>query len=300
MTTQRLVWMNGQLVSGDRATVPILSHGFSRGSAIFESFGVHDSPQGPASYRMDEHLKRLRRSADLLGMEMAYDEAQIADAVAETVHANGIGRGLIKVMAYWGEEAIVQMVPDGPLDVAVFAIPNGGELHLDDASAISACLSKWRKLHPETVAVEAKATGNYLSGYLARKEARDRGFDIGILLSTDGFLAEGSTESVFLVRDGAVLTPPLGRILTGISRMSVLEMADAAGVPAREEVLRGEDLFTADEIFTAHSGVKVHPVGRFEDRDLPAPGPVTAKLLEVVENTLSFSDDRFRHFFQFL
>lgn len=82
--------------------------------------------------------------------------------------------------------------------------------------------------------------------------------------------------------------------------MSVLEMADAAGVPAREEVLRGEDLFTADEIFTAHSGVKVHPVGRFEDRDLPAPGPVTAKLLEVVENTLSFSDDRFRHFFQFL
>ena len=80
-------------------------------------------------------------------MEMAYDEAQIADAVAETVHANGIGRGLIKVMAYWGEEAIVQMVPDRPLDVAVFAIPNGGELHLDDASAISACLSKWRKLH---------------------------------------------------------------------------------------------------------------------------------------------------------
>ena len=101
-------------------------------------------------------------------MEMAYDEAQIADAVAETVHANGIGRELIKVMAYWGEEAIVQMVLDRPLDVAVFAIPNGGELHLNDASAISACLSKWRKLHPETVAVEA-ATGNYLSGYLARK-----------------------------------------------------------------------------------------------------------------------------------
>ena len=102
MTTQRLVWMNGQLVPGNEATVPILSHGFSRGSAIFESFGVHDSPQGPAAYRMDEHLKRLRRSADLLGMEMAYDEAQIAAAVAETVHANGIGRGLIKVMAYWG------------------------------------------------------------------------------------------------------------------------------------------------------------------------------------------------------
>ena len=89
-------------------------------------------------------------------MEMAYDEAQIAAAVAETVHANGIGRGLIKVMAYWGEEAIVQMVLDKPLDVAVFAIPNGGELHLHEMLAISACLSKWRKLHPETVAVEAR------------------------------------------------------------------------------------------------------------------------------------------------
>ena len=298
MATQRIVWLNGELIPGEQATVPLLSHSFSRGSAIFESFGVHESPSGPATFRMDEHLKRLRHSADLLGMELAYSDAQIAAAVAETVRANNTGRGLIKVMAYWGEEAVVQMVPDAPLDVAVFSIPNGGELHLDDYSAISACISKWRKLHPETVAVEAKAVGNYLSGYLARKDARDRGYDVGLLLGTDGFLAEGSIESVFLVKDGVLLTPPLGRILAGISRMSVLEIARTVGIPVREEALRLADLDEADEIFTAHSGVKVHPVARFAERELAAPGPLTKQLLQLVDDTLNFRDARFAHFFQ--
>ena len=154
------------------------------------------------------------------------------------------------------------------------------------------CMSYFGEYGPKTVEWINDSSCNVV--FADKFTAKRAIFGMGKLL------AEGSTESVFLVRDGAVLTPPLGRILTGISRMSVLEMADAAGVPAREEVLRGEDLFTADEIFTAHSGVKVHPVGRFEDRQLPVPGPVTAKLLEVVENTLNFSDDRFRHFFQFL
>jgi branched-chain amino acid aminotransferase len=300
MTAVRVVWLNGEMVAGEQATVPLLSHSFSRGSAIFESFGVHESAKGPAVFRMDEHLKRLQRSADLLGMELAYSAEQIAEAVAQTVRANDTGRGLIKVMAYWGEEAVVEMVPDVPLDLAVFSINNGGELHLDDASGITACLSKWRKLHPETVAVEAKATGNYLSGYLARKDARDRGFDVGFLLSTDGFLAEGSTESVFIVKDGVLLTPPLGRILSGISRMSVLEVAKTVGLPAREETLRAEDLYAADEIFTAHSGVKVHPVARFEERDLAAPGPLTQQLMQLMDDMLNFRDERFAHFFQYL
>ena len=298
MTPERIVWMNGELVPGASATVPILSHSFSRGSAIFESFGVHEGPTGPMAFRMDKHLDRLQHSADLLGMHLAYRRDDIAQAVAQTVRANNVGRSLIKVMAYWGEEAVVQLVPRTPLDVAVFAIPNGGDLHLDDPSPISACFSKWHKLHPDTVPVEAKAVGNYLSGYLARKDAIDRGYDVGLLKDANGFLAEGSTESVFLVRDGALCTPPLGGILSGISRMSVLEMAPALGIAICETGLRADDLACADEIFTAHSGVKVHPVHRFEDRDLPAPGPITERLLRAVDDVLGFRDTRFTHFFQ--
>ena len=300
MTDKRKVWMNGRMVSEAQATVPLLSHGFSRGSAIFEAFGVHEGPEGPLVLRMDEHLKRLQRSAELLDMELAYSAQEIIEAVAETVRTNVTGRGLIKIMAYWGKEAVVKMVPDDKLDVAIFSIENSHELRLDDAQPQTACLSSWRKLHPETVPVEAKAVGNYLNGYMARKEAKSRRYDLGLMLDTDGSLAEGSIESVFLVRNGILLTPPLGRILSSISRMSVLEISDTVGIEAREEDLRAGDLFEAEEIFTAHSGVKVHPVRRFEERDLSAPGTITSELMKWIDDIIHFRTDRFSHFFQAL
>ncbi|MBT7861739.1 MAG: hypothetical protein HN712_15560 [Gemmatimonadetes bacterium] len=296
----RQVWMNGEFVSGDQATVPLLSHGFSRGSAIFETFGVHESAHGPVAYRLDRHLARLSRSAELLDMVLAYDHAQITAAISETVRRNRVGRGLVKVMAYWGEEAVVSLVPSAKLDVAGFAFPDGGQIHLDDVTPISACLAPWRKLHPETVPVEAKVCANYLNGYLTRKHAIDHGFDVGLMLDLDGRLAEGSTESVFLVRDGVLCTPQAGQILASISRMSVLEIADVAGIRVEEVDLGPEDLATAEEMFTSHTGVKVHPIGRFEERDLSAPGPVTTKLIGLVDDILHFRDERFSHFFQSL
>ena len=300
MDAERFVWMNGKMTTGEHAKVPILSHSFSRGSAIFESLGVHDSPEGPKAFRLDKHIARLEHSAALLGMEMRCCSKEIEEAVSQTVRANNVGRGLIKIMAYWGHEAVVDLVPQVPLDVAVFAIPNGGELHLDDPTPISTCLSKWRKLHPSTVPVEAKAVGNYLNGYLARKDALDRGFDIGLLQDEDGFVAEGSTESVFLVKDGMLLTPPLGGILSGVSRMTILEVVPHLKITILEQQIRVDDLRSADEIFTAHSGVKVHPVCRFEDHELLAPGPITKRLLEAIDDIMFFRDYRFPHFFQAL
>jgi branched-chain amino acid aminotransferase len=294
----RVVWLNGELIPWSAATVPLLSHGFSRASAIFEAFGTHPGPDGVYAFRMDEHLKRLRRSAELLEMELGCTDDEIAAGVASAVKANGIGRGLIKIMAYWSEEAVVRLVLDSPLDVAIFAVPPGDDVHMDDATPISACLSSWRKLHPETAQVESKACANYLNAYLVRREATRRGYDVAFLLGTDGFLAEGTTESIFLVNDGVLRTPPLGRILRSISRLSLLEIAPTLGIPVQEVPLRPEALFAADEIFTAHTGVKVHPVGTFEDCSLEAPGPVTTRLLEQVEATLSFQCSVFKHFFQ--
>lgn len=300
MTDKRRVWLNGELIPWGDATVPLLSHGFSRGSAIFEAFGIHESPEGPVAFRLDRHLERLKRSADLLGMELAYTGNEIGAAVAQTVRANEMGRGIVKIMAYWGEEAVIQLVLRSKLDVAVFAIPKDVYLHLDDTTPISACLSTWRKLHPDTVRVAAKACGNYLNAYLARKDANDRGYDVGFMLGTDGLLAEGSTEAVFLVKDGVLKTPPLGGVLSSISRRSILEVAPGIGIRAEEVVLRAEDLHGADEIFTSHTGVKVHPVGRFEDHDLEAPGPVTTALIDAVDDILNFRHTRFSHFFQAL
>jgi len=298
MNYENKVWFNGKMIPWQEATVPLLSHGFSRGSAIFEVFGIHEGPNGPVAFRMDEHLKRLMESARLLGMKMAYSTDKIAGAVAETVKTNDIGRGLIKMMAYWGEEAIIDLVLESKLDLAIFAIPASDELGLDKTQPITACLSKWRKIHPETVPVAAKACSNYLNGYLARRDANSRGFDVGLMVGTDGFLAEGSIESVFLVKDGTLKTPPLGRVLSSITRLSILQAAPIIGIPTSEEPVLQEELFTAEEIFTSHSGIKVAPVARFENRVLQAPGPITKQVMEQMNNIINFSDDRFNDWFQ--
>jgi branched-chain amino acid aminotransferase len=201
-------------------------------------------------------------------------------------------------LAFWGEESIIQLVLDSKLDVAVFAIPESEELVLDKKQTLSACLSKWRKLHPETVPVGAKACANYLNGYLARKDAVSRGFDIGILLGTDGFLAEGSTESVFIVKEGVLMTPPLGRILASITRLSILQAVPEIGIPIVERPIAADELFAADEMFTAHTGTKVEAVARFEDRQLKAPGPVTQRVLNLIDDIMHFKDERFMNWFQ--
>ena len=300
MNSERKVWHNGELISWDKATVPLLSHGFSRGSAIFDIFRIHEGPDGLFAFRMDEHLKRLMKSAELLEMEIAYSTEEIIDAVTETVRANDIGRGLVKILAYWGEEAIIKLVLESKLDVAIFAVPDSEELGMDNTNPISACLSKWRKIHPETVPVAAKSCSNYLNGYLARKDANSRGFHTGLMVGTDGFLAEGSIESVFLVKDGVLKTPPLGRILSSITRKSILQAAPMNGIPTSEDSILPEELFTADEIFTSHSGVKVSPINRFEDRNLQAPGPITKQVMELMNNILNMSDDRFNDWFHAL
>ena len=292
------VWLNGNLVPWAEATVPLLSHGFSRGSAFFEVFGIHVGPNGPMAFRMDEHLKRLMNSARLLEMEMAYSAEEIVEAVKATVAANNLGRGLIKILAYWGEEAIINLVLDTKLDLAVFAIPKSEVLKLDQASSISACISKWRKIHPETVPVAAKACSNYLNGYMVRRDANKRGFDIGITLGTDGFLAEGSIESVFIVKDGVLKTPALGRILSSITRMSILEAVPKIGIPIWEGPITADELLEADEIFTCHTGIKVEPVARLDSREFEAPGPVTSQVSRLMNDIIEFKDERFKHWFQ--
>jgi len=298
MNNDSKVWLNGNLIPWSEATVPLLSHGFSRGSAFFEVFGVHVGPEGPMALRMNQHLKRLMESAKLLEMELAYSTEEIVTAVKTTVAANSLGRGLIKILAYWGEEAIINLVLDSKLDLAVFAIPQSDELKLDQAASVSACVSKWRKIHPATVPVAAKACSNYLNSYLVRKDANNRGFDMGLALDTDGFLAEGSIESVFIVKDGVLKTPPLGRILSSITRMTILEAVHRIGIPAREAPISAEELSKADEIFTCHTGIKVGPVARLENREFEAPGPVTGQVMQLMNDIIEFKDERFMDWFQ--
>ncbi len=292
------VWINNKILPWEDAHVPILSHGLSRGSAIFEVFGTHKGELGTSAFRMDMHLKRLAQTARLLGMELKFSTEEIADATAKIAAFNKSGRGIIKILAYWGEEAIVDLVLTSKLDVAIFTVPASENLGLDQMKPISVCFSKWRKLHPETVPVQAKACANYLNGYLIRKDAMDRGFDLGVSIGTDGFVAEGSIESLFIVKEGILKTPPLGPILESITRDTILHLAKDDGIPVEETKLQKEDLYEADELFTSHTGIKISPARQFEEKVLQAPGPVTARICKLMEDVLTFQDKRYMHWFQ--
>ena len=287
------------MIPWQSANVHILSHGFSRGSAIFDVFGIYPGPKGPAAFRMDKHMDRLFKSAELLGMEMSYTKEQIIDAVTQSVKANNIKRGLIKILAYYGEEAVISLILDSKLDLAIFGIPETDDMGLDQAKPIEICFTKWRKIHPATIPVQAKACSNYLNGMLARKDAVSRGFNVGILLTTDGYVAEGSIESIFMVKDNVLKTPPLGNILSSVTRMSMLEAAPAIGIKTLEEQISPEELMGADEIFVCRTGVKVLPVRKIEERVMDvAPGPVTLELSQLMSDIYHFRNDRFSHWLQ--
>ena len=249
MAQERKVWRSGKLIPWGRATVHLMSHSLTRGSAIFEVLEIYSTPEGPAAFRLPEHCDRLTRSAELLGMELVHAKEEIFQAVVETVKANGVTQGFVKVVGFYSEQTFALFASDPKLELAIFAVSADDYKSKESPSSISICLSRWRKLHPETVPVEAKVAANYLNGMLVRQDAVRRGFDLGVMLDTHGFLAEGSVESVFIVKDGLLMTPPLGLILSSISRRSILEAAPAIGVKIAESPIQREEILIADEIF---------------------------------------------------
>ena len=285
-------WINGELVQWDQATVHIMSHSFTRGSAVFEVISFHQTLNGTAVFRLDEHLKRLQRSAELLNMELSYSAQEIEQGVMETIKANNLRNGFIKIIGYYGNPSLTILPQQEKLDLSIFAVDEG--LGKDNQNHVSACFCRWRKLDPNTVPIEAKVAGNYINGMLALQEAIHRGFDMGIMLDTDGFVAESSTEAIFWVEGDVIKTPPLGRILHSISRLSILQAATITGLKAVEEQVTPEKIMKANEIFFASTSCKIQPVGRLHDQDFKnAPGPMSRKLANIMSNISTGKDKRF-------
>jgi branched-chain amino acid aminotransferase len=299
MLPDRTIYLNGEFVEWGKATVPIMSYGFSRGSAIFEVISFHRTSTGPAVFRLDEHIRRLFRTAELLSMKLPLSQQAFEEAVLRTVEINNLDQGFIKLICYYGDIVFDIVNPEKPLDVCIVAVDPaldlGGGRFSSASDGVSACLSKWRKLHPETVPVEAKVAANYVNGMMARVDARKRGFDIGIMLDTEGFIAEGSIESVFFVKNSILTTASLGTILRGVTRKSLLEAAEVLEIKTIEKRVAPEALLEADEIFVSCSPIKILPVIKIEDRLIhDVPGPVTQRLSAALDAICSGEDPRFR------
>jgi branched-chain amino acid aminotransferase len=284
MLEEREVYFNGEFRPWNEAQVHVMSHSFGRGSAIFEVIGFHETPLGPAVFRLDEHLLRFWKSAALLGMEPPLTSEALREVVLTLVKRSGLQNGFLKIYGFYPEISF-SILPRQPMfQVAVCLLSQeetGANGKVNGAIGVTACISRWRKLDPRTVPIEAKVAANYVNGMMARMECRDKGFDYAIQLDGEGFLAEGGTESLFLVREGRLLTPSLGPVLQSITRKSLLEVAEAMGGEVFTGRLSPSVLDEAQEIFFAGTVVKVIPVRKVGDRVMAeVPGPVSRRLAE--------------------
>ena len=280
------VWMNGEVKPWADCTVHVLSHALHYGTSVFEGIRVYDTPRGPAVFRLTDHIRRLFDSARIYGFQPPYSEAEIIRACKDIVVKNRLKSAYIRPVAFLGEcgMGVIPRTDRAPVDVAIAAFPWGaylGEEGLE--TGVDVCVSSWARLAPNTVPAAAKAGGNYLSSYLIGKEARDRGFAEGIGLGTDGRLSEGAGENLFIVKDGKLLTPPASSsILQGITRASVMTLAEQAGLATVEQTLPREILYLADELFMTGTAAEITPIRSVDGVVVRCGGrgPVTKTLQE--------------------
>jgi branched-chain amino acid aminotransferase len=283
MSNQGRIWFNGELRESEECTVHIASHALHYGSSVFEGIRAYETPDGTFIFRGRDHLERLRYSAGVYRMPMPYSVDELHAACRETVRDSGLKSAYIRPLVSRGNCGL-GVIPKNMnlVDVAIMVSPWGAYLGEEGLkNGIKACITSWSRLAPNTMPPGVKAGGNYLSSQLIGFEARDRGFEEGIGLGTDGLLSEGAGENIFLVLKGKLLTPPASSsILSGITRDTVITLAAEQGIQTHEQTISREQLYAADEIFMTGTAAEVTPVRQVDHMTIGngGCGAVTKKL----------------------
>ena len=290
------IWMNGELVDWVDAKVHVGVHGLHYGSGVFEGIRCYDTPRGPAVFRLNDHLQRLADSARVLYMELPYTVEEIRAACHEVIVANGLPSAYLRPIAFYGYGELGVATTGNPVDVVVMSWPWDAYLGEEgQRSGITTKISTWRRVGPDVIPHVAKATGIYLNSMLATTEARRAGYDEAIMLGQGGYVADGPGETIFVVRDGKLLTPPLAMsILPGITRDTVIQIAQDQGIAVEETLLIRTDLYLADEVFMVGTAAEVTPVRSVDDRDIGV-GPVTLELQQAYLDTVNGRSERWGH-----
>jgi branched-chain amino acid aminotransferase len=264
MALQRseFIWMNGQWVAWEDAKIHVLSHVLHYGSSVFEGIRCYDRPEGPAIFRLEEHVRRLVDSAKIYRMDCRFSAEQISRVCIEVIAKNGLRAAYIRPIIYRGYENLGVNPIGNPIDIAVAANPWGMYLGPEShEKGVAVCVSSWRRAAPDTFPSMAKAGGHYMNSQLIKTEAITNGYAEGIALDAHGWLSEGSGENLFIVWKGELYTSPLAAsILGGITRDTVIALAKALSLNVREEFLPRELLYCADEAFFSGTAVEITPI----------------------------------------
>jgi branched-chain amino acid aminotransferase len=290
------IWMNGKFVDWDDAKIHVLSHVVHYGSSWFEGIRCYETPKGPAIFRLDRHVRRLFDSVKIYRTEIPYTEAQVTDAILETIRVNKMKACYIRPVVYRGYGDVGVNPLTCPVDVSVAVWEWGSYLGPEALTeGIDVCVSTWNRPAPNTLPAMAKAGGNYILSQLMKIEAIQAGFKEAIALDVSGNLSEGSGENLFAVRDGMLFTPSISSsLLPGVTRASVIQLAEEAGMKLREGSIPRELLYVADELFFTGTAAEVTPIRSVDKMKVGngKPGPVTVKLQTMFFDIVRNGNDR--------
>lgn len=277
LTKSEKIWMDGTFVDWDDANVHILTHSLHYGLGVFEGIRTYETSQGPAVFRLTDHIQRLFDSARIFLLDVPYSVDELVEATKETVRVNGLSSCYVRPLVYLGYGEMGLNPLPCPVQVSIAVWPWGTYLGEEGLrSGVRMKVSSWQRHHPNALPPAAKGTGMYINSSMAKVEALNAGYDEAILLNPQGFVSECTGENLFVVQDGRILTPPVSAgALAGITQQCVRTIATDLGVDYEVANLLRSDLYTADEAFLSGTAAEVVPIRSVDDRELGEPGPVT-------------------------
>jgi branched-chain amino acid aminotransferase len=292
------IWLDGEFVPWDQAQVHILTHTLHYGLGVFEGIRAYHCADGKtAIFRLKEHIQRLFDSAHILQIAIPFSREQVAEACLEILRRNAQKEAYLRPIVFLGE-GVMGLNPQGsPVQVAIVSWVWGAYLGEEGLrKGIRVKTASFARHHVNVMMTKAKAVGNYVNSILAKREAIQSGYDEALMLDTEGYLAEGTGENIFMVKDGVLKTPPLTAILPGITRASVIALAGDLGIPVKEERFTRDEFYLADEAFLTGTAAEVTPVREADNRTIGEgrPGPVTQRLQEAFFAVVKGNDPRYR------
>ncbi len=293
-----LIWMNGEFVAWEDAKVHVLTHGLHYGTGVFEGVRCYDTVLGPAVFRNAEHVERLFKSAELYYMDIPFSAEELRTATTELVARNGMSSCYIRPIVYRGYGTMGLNPIDAPIDVTIACWEWGVYLGEEgQRDGVRAKVSSWRRISPDSSIPHAKASGQYLNNVLAKIESVKSGYEEAILLDDNGYVCEGTGENIYLVRDGAIVTPGQSNsILDGITRKSVIQIARDLGYTVVERDIGRAEMYLAEEMFMSGTAAELVPVREVDDHKIGTgkPGEITRVLQKEFDDAIHGRTERYR------
>ena len=296
ITPTEKIWMNGEMVDWADANIHILTHSLHYGMGVFEGMRAYETADGPAIFRLTDHITRMHDSARILLMPMPYSVDELVDASKAVVRASGLPACYVRPIAYFGYGEMGLNTLPCSVDVAIACWPWGAYLGDDAATkGVRMKISSWVRHDHNTMPPASKTTGNYVNSSLAKVEALKAGYDEALMLNSQGLVSECTGENIFVARKGVIVTPPLSAgALEGITQHSVMTIAGDFGFECRIGELTRSDLYICDEMFVCGTAAEVSAVNEVDDRPIPCPGPMTTAIADEYKKAVRGQVDRYK------